>query len=47
MALTDVACRIDEHTMLWRVDEEVLGESQPIFKLHYSRAGNLELTGRH
>lgn len=46
-ALTDVMCRIDEHTLLWRIDEEVRGEGQPVFKLHYSRAGTLGLTGRH
>ena len=40
-------CRIDEHTVLWRVDEELLGESKPAFKIHYSKAGTLELTGKY
>ena len=33
--------------MLWRIDESVLGEKQPVFKLHYGRQGKLELTGMH
>ena len=45
--LTHDMCRIDEHTLLWRVDQEVLGESKPAFKLHFSKAGALEFTGKH
>lgn len=39
------ACRTDQHTVLWRVDEALLGQDEPFFKLHYSRPGNLKLTG--
>lgn len=35
----------DQHTVLWRVDEALLGQDEPFFKLHYSRPGNLKLTG--
>ncbi|DBA74854.1 TPA: cytochrome c oxidase subunit 1 [Trebouxia sp. C0005] len=35
----------DQHTVLWRIDEALLGQDEPVFKLHYSRQGNLELTG--
>ena len=39
------ACRTDQHTVLWRIDEDLLGQDEPVFKLHYSRQGNLKLTG--
>ena len=39
------ACRTDQHTVLWRIDEALLGQDEPVFKLHYSRQGNLKLTG--
>ncbi|DBB17521.1 TPA: cytochrome c oxidase subunit 1 [Trebouxia sp. C0006] len=35
----------DQHTVLWRIDEALLGQDEPVFKLHYSRQGNLKLTG--
>jgi len=39
------ACRTDQHTVLWRIDEALLGQNEHVFKLHYSRQGNLKLTG--
>jgi hypothetical protein len=39
------ACRTDQHTVLWRIDKALLGQDEPVFKLHYSRQGNLKLTG--
>ena len=38
-------CRTDQHTVLWRIDKALLGQDEPFFKLHYSRQGNLKLTG--
>ncbi|DBA89443.1 TPA: hypothetical protein ACH3X1_004075 [Trebouxia sp. C0004] len=35
----------DQHTVLWRSDKALLGQDEPVFKLHYSRQGNLKLTG--
>ncbi|KAL0036544.1 hypothetical protein WJX77_012089 [Trebouxia sp. C0004] len=37
--------RTDQHTVLWRSDKALLGQDEPVFKLHYSRQGNLKLTG--
>ena len=31
--------------MLWRLNEATAGEDKLVFKLHYSRAGKLKLTG--